>query len=112
MDTDVRSSTAAALPPAAPAASPRPRRRRRGLLTITLFLLPGLVLFLGMVLLPVAFGAYTSFFKWNGLNAPTDFVGLDNFRELWDQLRNDGLFRGDLERAAILVVLSLVIQLP
>src|ERR671933_496087 len=108
MDTDVRSSTAAAPRAAAPVAGPRARRRRRGPLTITLFLLPALVLFLGLVLLPVAFGAYTSFFKWNGLNAPTDFIGLDNYRELL----GDELFRADLKRGLILVVLSLVIQLP
>jgi raffinose/stachyose/melibiose transport system permease protein len=109
MDTDVRSSTAAPPRAAARAARPRARRRRRGLLTIALFLLPALVLFLGMVLLPIAFGAYTSFFKWNGfVFPPTDFIGLDNFK----QLLQDEIFRGDLKRGAILVGLSLVIQLP
>jgi raffinose/stachyose/melibiose transport system permease protein len=112
MDTDVRSSTAAAPRAAVPAARPRRRKRRRGLLTITLFLLPALVLFLAMVLLPVAFGIYSSFFDWNGLGAPTDFVGLDNFQQLLDQLLNEGLFRDDLRRGLILVVLSLVVQLP
>ncbi len=112
MDTDVRSSTAATRPteagPATGPASRGPRRLGR-LLTIILFLLPGLVLFIGLVLVPVTLGAYTSFFKWNGLGGPpTDFIGLDNFTRLLD----DDVFLGDLKRGLILVVLSLVVQLP
>lgn len=112
METGVRSSTAATLPkdtgPATRPASRSPRRRGR-LLTITLFLLPALVLFLGLVLTPVFLGVYTSFFKWNGLGGlPTEFVGLDNFIRLLD----DDVFLGDLKRGLILVVLSLVVQLP
>ncbi|MBX6357630.1 MAG: sugar ABC transporter permease [Micromonosporaceae bacterium] len=86
-------------------------RRRRGarLLTITLFLLPALVLFLGLVITPVLFGIYTSFFKWNGfVDTPMEFIGLDNFT----RLAQDEIFRGDLKRGLILVVLSLVVQLP
>ncbi len=112
METEVRSSTAATLPrdtePGAGSRARRPRRRGR-LLTITLFLLPALVIFVGLVLVPVTLGAYTSFFKWNGLGGmPHDFVGLDNFRRLFD----DDVFLGDLRRGAILIVLSLVVQLP
>jgi raffinose/stachyose/melibiose transport system permease protein len=92
-----------------PGAARRARRPRgRGALTITAFLLPALVLFLGLVILPMVVGLYTSFFKWNGFGAPTDFIGLDNFVRLLD----DDVFTGDLTRGAILVGLSLVIQLP
>lgn len=87
----------------------RSGRRRRNGLTITLFLLPGLLLFLLLVVAPIVTAIYTSFFKWNGFGgAPTNFVGLDNFR----RLIADELFIGDLQRALILVTLSLVIQLP
>jgi raffinose/stachyose/melibiose transport system permease protein len=85
------------------------RRRRRAWLTITLFLLPALVLFVLLVLAPIAIAAYASFFKWNGLGGPpTDYVGMDNFRKLI----GDEVFHMDLWHGAVLVVLSLVIQLP
>src|SRR5262252_3647405 len=113
MATEVGRSTAAAPAGPAPPGAARPARRRtrrRGaLLTIVLFLLPALVFFLGLVITPVTFGIYTSFFKWNGfVDTPMKFVGLDNFT--W--LVQDDIFRGDLKRGLILVVLSLVVQLP
>jgi raffinose/stachyose/melibiose transport system permease protein len=113
MATEVhRTATAAPPQPERPGlARPSGRRRRRAgrLLTITLFLLPALVLFLGLVITPVVFGIYTSFFKWNGfVTTPMKFIGLDNFSRLLD----DDIFKGDLKRGAILVGLSLAIQLP
>lgn len=73
------------------------------------FLLPALVLFVGLVLLPIGLGVYTSLFKWNGFGGwPTNFVGLDNFVRLLD----DHVFLGDLKRGLILVVLSVLVQLP
>jgi raffinose/stachyose/melibiose transport system permease protein len=87
----------------------RRRRRRRNWVTITLFLLPGLVLFLLLVLAPIVLSAYASFFRWNGLGGPPeDYVGLENFtRALGDEV-----FQADLRHGAILIVLSLVVQLP
>lgn len=91
-----------------------PSRRRRAAgtwLTITLFLLPALVLFLLLVLLPMVIAAYTSLFRWNGLGGwpkSQNYIGLDNFT----RLLGDSIFWGDLRHMAILIVLSLVIQLP
>ncbi|MDB1088104.1 sugar ABC transporter permease [Streptomyces sp. ACA25] len=79
------------------------------MITRTVFLTPALLLYGLLVIVPVALAMYFSVFKWNGLGGlPTDFVGLDNFT----QLLNDSVFLGDLRRGAILIVLSLVIQLP
>ncbi|MCC5578832.1 sugar ABC transporter permease [Microtetraspora sp. AC03309] len=78
-------------------------------MTITLFLLPALVLFGLLVLAPIAVAAYTSLFKWNGLGGlPTNFIGLDNFTRMF----GDEVFRGDLWRGLALVILSITIQLP
>ncbi|MEV0967895.1 carbohydrate ABC transporter permease [Microtetraspora glauca] len=78
-------------------------------MTITLFILPALVLFGLLVLVPIAVAGYTSLFKWNGLGGlPTNFIGLDNFTRMF----GDEVFRGDLWRGLVLIVLSLVIQLP
>ncbi|MEV5410187.1 sugar ABC transporter permease [Thermopolyspora sp. NPDC052614] len=91
-----------------------PTRRRRALrtvATITLFLLPGLALFLLLVLLPIVIAAYTSLFRWNGLGGwprAQNFLGLGNFTRLFE----DPIFWGDLRHMAVLIILSLVIQLP
>ncbi|WP_204745478.1 carbohydrate ABC transporter permease [Glycomyces paridis] len=88
---------------------PRRRSGRPGAGTLASFIAPGLVLFLLFVILPVLFAAYVAFFRWNGLGGvPTDFIGLENFRTMLA----DKVFLGDLWRLAIIVVLSLVIQLP
>lgn len=93
-------------------ATSSPARRRRvlvNLVTIALFLLPALVLFGLLVLAPILVAAYTSLFDWNGYGGmPTDFVGLDNFTKLF----TSPVFFGDLRNALLLIVLSLVVQLP
>ncbi|MFC4586841.1 carbohydrate ABC transporter permease [Sphaerisporangium corydalis] len=93
-------------PPVTPSAR---GRRARGLVTVTLFLLPALVLFGLLVLAPIAVAMYTSVFKWNGLGGlPSDFIGLDNFTRAF----GDEVFVGDLRRGLVLIVLSILIQLP
>ena len=85
--------------------SPGARKR----LALVPFLLPALLLFVGLVLLPILLAGYTSLFKWNGFGGlPTQFVGLDNFVRLLD----DDIFIGDLKRGLILVLLSVLVQLP
>jgi raffinose/stachyose/melibiose transport system permease protein len=100
-------------PPAATSADGQPVRRRRrargGWVTITLFLLPALVLFGLLVLVPMLLAMYTSLYDWNGLGGrPTDFIGLENFQ----RLLTDDIFVGDLRRGGLLIILSLLIQLP
>ncbi len=92
-----------------PGGKPARRGRARQWGTLVPFLLPALLLFGGFVLLPIGLGVYTSLFKWNGFGGlPTNFVGLDNFTRLLD----DDVFIGDLRRGLILVVLSVLVQLP
>ncbi|TYB35463.1 sugar ABC transporter permease [Micromonospora sp. AP08] len=98
--------------PAGPATThPRGRRARPRigrLSTIALFLAPALVLFLLLVVAPILVASYASVFKWNGFGLPENNVGLENFTRAF----GDPTFRGDLWRAFLLIVLSLVIQLP
>lgn len=90
------------------------RGRGPGAMTIFLFLLPGLVLFGLLVVIPVASAGYFSFFQWNGFGgmppgSPTSsFVGVDNYT----RALTDNVFLGDLRRGGILLVLSLTVQLP
>ena len=103
-------ATADARPPgSAESATGRGRRRGRRWTAIVLFLLPALVLFGLLVLAPIAVAGYTSVFKWNGFRGlPTNFIGLDNF----SRMLKDKVFLGDLKHGLILIVLSVVIQLP
>ena len=80
--------------------------RRR--LTILAFLLPALVLYLALVLAPIAQGAFYSGFDWNGLEPLEKFVGLQNYR---DALA-DPVFLASLRHVFLIVVLSLALQLP
>jgi raffinose/stachyose/melibiose transport system permease protein len=93
-------------PPTRPGRSPRHPGRWAA---IALFLLPAIVLFGLLVLAPIVVAGYTSLFKWNGYGGmPTNFVGLDNFA----RMLRDKVFLGDLEHGLILIILSVVIQLP
>ncbi|MFI6318825.1 carbohydrate ABC transporter permease [Nonomuraea sp. NPDC050556] len=93
--------------PARTRAAARPPRSRHRL-AITLFLLPALVLFFALVLAPILLAVYTSFFKWNGMRLPTNFTGADNYARL---ITSD-VFLGDMRNLIMIVVLTLVVQLP
>ncbi|MGW2490038.1 carbohydrate ABC transporter permease [Streptomyces sp. NPDC001606] len=96
------------LPPAARAARGRARRRVLHWLTAVGLQLPALVLFGVLVLLPILFALYASFFRWGGFGMPSDYAGTENFSRLFQ----DPVFIGDLWRMLLLVGLSLVLQLP
>jgi raffinose/stachyose/melibiose transport system permease protein len=89
----------------APSVRGRPLRRWA---EIVLFLSPALVLYVVFVLLPITQSVYYSLFKWNGIAPLTDFVGLANYQ----RALADPVFIGAIRHNLILVVLSLVLQLP
>ena len=75
---------------------------------VLLLLPPSLLLFTVFVALPLVDAGYYSLFKWNGYGTPTDFVGLDNFR----QVLTDGIFWRAVLNTLTIVGVSLFIQLP
>src|SRR3954469_18916424 len=96
---------------AAHAASPAPRpRKRRGRwrlrLEIALLTGPAIIVFVGLVIFPVALAAYYGFYKWQGYGVPTDWVGLGNYK----LILTDPDFHRVLLHNGMIVVLSLVIQ--
>ena len=98
---------------AAHAASPTPRARKRGgrgrlRLEIALLSGPAIIVFVGLVIFPVALAAYYGFYRWQGYGAPTDWVGLGNYKVIF----TDPTFQQALEHNGLIVVLSLVIQGP
>jgi len=77
-------------------------------LTIALFLLPALILFLLLVIYPIFRSIYYSMFNWNGLGPAVNFVGLRNFISIL----TDKVFLMALRNGLLIVGLSLALQLP
>ena len=77
-------------------------------LTIGLFLLPALVLYLVFVIIPIIQAAHFSLYKWNGLGPLTDFVGLKNYQVA---LASD-VFWQAVGNNVLVIVLSLLLQIP
>jgi raffinose/stachyose/melibiose transport system permease protein len=89
----------------------RPRAGRRlsaKWVTIILFLVPGLALYLLFVLFPVVQAARYSLFNWNGLKPLTDFVGLDNYATAL----GSNVFQHAVSNNVLIIVLSLALQIP
>lgn len=76
---------------------------------ILIFLLPALVLFLGVLIAPIGVSAYYSLFDWNGFGAKT-FIGLSNYKELFTS--NAIGFVKALRNSLLLAALSVFLQLP
>ena len=59
------------------------RRKKIGTgITIFLFLLPALLLFVGILIAPIAVSIDRSLYDWNGFSEGT-FIGLQNYKELF-----------------------------
>jgi raffinose/stachyose/melibiose transport system permease protein len=76
--------------------------------TVVLFLLPAILLYVVFVLYPIVQSARYSLYDWNGFGPLDDFIGLENFRDVF----GDARFRSALTHNVIIIVLSLLIQLP
>jgi ABC-type sugar transport system permease subunit len=94
-------------------APPPLRPRRRGIgwaqrLEIAALSGPAILMFLAFVIFPVLMAAYYGFYRWKGFGAPTNFVGLDNYKTILQ----DTAFQEALWHNGLIVVLSLVLQAP
>jgi raffinose/stachyose/melibiose transport system permease protein len=77
-------------------------------LTIGLFLVPALVLYLTFVIVPILQAAHFSLYKWNGLGPLEDFIGLKNYQVA---LASD-VFWQAVGNNVLIIVLSLLLQIP
>ena len=78
------------------------------LTAILLFLPPALLLFSIFVVLPIIEAAWYSGFNWNGFGSPKNWIGLDNYRFVFET-RAFGLA---LRNNMLIIAVSLLIQLP
>jgi raffinose/stachyose/melibiose transport system permease protein len=87
------------------------RRRAAGdgrFAALLLFLPPALLLFSLFVVMPIGEAAWYSGFNWNGFGKPTRWIGLDNYRFVFDTRGFGTAFRNNL----LIIAVSLAIQLP
>lgn len=77
-------------------------------LNIFLFLLPALILFVGVLIAPIFMSLGYSFTNWNGMKEPM-FIGLSNYKELFTS-KSINIMRA-LKNAMLLAGLSVFIQL-
>jgi raffinose/stachyose/melibiose transport system permease protein len=75
---------------------------------VLLFLPPALFLFTLLVALPMGEAAWYSVFRWNGFGSPTEWVGLRNFRILFET----PAFHTALFNNLLIIGVSLLVQLP
>ena len=73
-----------------------------------IFLLPALLFLIVYIAYPIFYSFKTSFYSWNGISAGKVFIALDNWRELL----MDSTFRKSFSNNIIIMILSIIIQLP
>lgn len=81
---------------------------RGGMTTALIFLPPAVVLFTVFVVLPIGEAGWYALFNWNGLRVPTNFVGLDNFAQVF----GNKVFIRALINTGLIIAVSLLVQLP
>lgn len=84
------------------------RRQRSTRIVATVFLLPAIIILLVFIVYPIIDSFKISFFEWNGISPTKKFIGLDN----WKTLKSDLLFWRAFRNNILVMVLSLLIQLP
>ena len=84
------------------------RRRRNTAVAATIFLLPAFAFIIVFIAYPIIESFSLSLTSWNGIDAVKQFVGLDN----WKTLATDGVFYKALLNNLVIMVLSILIQLP
>jgi raffinose/stachyose/melibiose transport system permease protein len=82
--------------------------KRHDFLTALLFVLPALLIYCFYFVYPIPASTYYSLFRWNGISPQKQYIGFGN----WGRLARDGLFWKSLANNLILVMASIVIQLP
>ncbi len=77
---------------------------------ITVFSLPALLFYIGLIFIPIGFAIYYSMLDWNGRAGTEVFVGLKNYISMFADERD--YFLLSLKNAGILALLSVFVQIP
>jgi raffinose/stachyose/melibiose transport system permease protein len=84
------------------------RRQWNKALLVAAFTLPGMIIFVLFVLMPIAQSAVFSAYNWDGFGPLDEFVGFGNYTRLF----NHSVFQAALAHSFTIMILSLTIQLP
>jgi raffinose/stachyose/melibiose transport system permease protein len=85
------------------------KRKTSDAIAIFVFLLPALLLFISILIAPIAVSVYRSMYDWNGFSEGT-FIGFSNYVELFT---NGSIkFMTSLKNSMILAFFSVFVQLP
>lgn len=79
-------------------------QRKGGTAGYWLYLVPGLVLLLVIIVIPLVFNVYLTFTKWRGVGEP-EFIGLEN----WVELFGDGEFWTSFVNSVWMIVAMVVV---
>jgi raffinose/stachyose/melibiose transport system permease protein len=75
------------------------------------FLVPGFIIYTSLMIVPLIFAVYYSFFDWSGIG-PMSFIGFDNYRSLFTDPRLSGIFWNALGNNVKFVLCVLGIIMP
>ncbi|MCK9861496.1 sugar ABC transporter permease [Paenibacillus sp. ATY16] len=75
------------------------------------FILPAFILYSLFVMLPTLSSIYLSFTSWDGISENVRYIGLDNFKEIWESPRVHHALKNTIIVAISLVVLENVVAL-
>jgi ABC-type sugar transport system permease subunit len=84
------------------------KAKRRKYFWSYVFIFPQLLMFLAFTVWPMLANLYFSFFNWNGLGWPQEFVGFDNYHEVWQ----DSYFWHAAKNTVIYTISLVVIVVP
>ncbi|MBF0289717.1 MAG: sugar ABC transporter permease [SAR324 cluster bacterium] len=83
-------------------------QKNRNLIEALLFILPALAIYLFYFILPIPTSFYFSLFNWDGISAVSNFIGFDN----WVELFQDPIVWKSFGNNVILIFASILIQIP
>lgn len=76
---------------------------------ILFFIMPALILFLAIVVIPVFVSMYYSLLKWNGFGAK-EFIGIQNYVKLF--VNNSDGFVKSIGNSFVIAIFSVFVQIP
>lgn len=83
------------------------KRNKKTLQTSYMFMLPALIIYLSVIVIPVFYSIYISLFKWNGVSS-MEFVGFQNYITLFTE---DKVFHIALKNNLIWVALTILVTM-
>jgi len=86
---------------------PTPRPKRRGGRTAYLYVLPALILVVGVVYLGIGYNGWVSTLDWNGIDPNPESVGFDNYTKIF----SDSIFWDSLSHVAVFGVIVILVQM-